>query len=305
MTCALDAPHYNCAVTLPSGPRVSYAVVGDPNGRPVLCFLGMRGHRYFTYLYQGLARKHKIRLFGIDRPGYGLSDPLTAGDATPAPLAFAHRVAELVNVLGIAEFGLVGGSAGAMFAMAIAADGRLAPRIVSPVVLVAPWVGTNAAACPWLLKAASWLPQPAISRCVQLVLGSMNVSMTHLNGSHTVRILSNVEASADPLLMDELCARINAEPNNVDYDAQLGLGKDPRGYGVPLSDVRVPIYVIHAELDALVPLQAAQELVASVPMGMLKVVPGATHSLLPFDDDTMDHVFGRVGAKTTFRRSSL
>ncbi|KDO23152.1 hypothetical protein SPRG_09960 [Saprolegnia parasitica CBS 223.65] len=128
----------------------------------------------------------------------------------------------------------------------------------------------------------------------------MNVSMTHLNGSHTVRILRNVEASADPLLMEELCARINAEPNNFDHDVQLGLGKDPRGYGVLLADVRVPIYVVHAALDTLVPLQAAQELVASVPIGMLKVVPGATHSLLPFDDDTMDHVFGRVGAKTTF-----
>ncbi|KDO23153.1 hypothetical protein SPRG_09961 [Saprolegnia parasitica CBS 223.65] len=145
MTCALDAPNYNCVVTVPSGHRVSYAVVGDPSGRPVLCFLGIRGHRYFTYLYKALACKHKIRLFGIDRPGYGLSDPLAAGNSTPAPIAFARLVGALLDVLGIDEFGLVGGSAGAMYAVAIAADTRLATRILSPVVLIAPWLGAHAA----------------------------------------------------------------------------------------------------------------------------------------------------------------
>ncbi|OQR94369.1 hypothetical protein ACHHYP_01436 [Achlya hypogyna] len=273
-----------------------YAQVGDLQGLPVLCLLGMRGHRYYMYLYQALAAKYRLRLVGIDRPGYGLSDPLPASP-TPAPVAFAAVVAEVADHLGVETFGVIGGSAGAMFALAIACHPTLKSRVVAPIVLVAPWLGVHAATCPWLLKVASFLPVPVISTGMHWMQTSMNLSMTHLNGSHTVRVLGDSnDASCDRLLMEELSSRISREPGDLDGDAQLGLCKDTRGYGFTLDNVRVPVHVVHGGHDALVPLQAAEEFVAELPLATLKVVPGATHSHLPFDDDAMDHVFSRSSA---------
>jgi hypothetical protein len=72
----LRSPSMNRVIHLlvpyPARPlQVSLAEVGDPNGSPVLVFLGLGWVRYLIALYDDLARAFGLRLICIDWWGYG------------------------------------------------------------------------------------------------------------------------------------------------------------------------------------------------------------------------------------------
>lgn len=70
-----------------------------------------------------------VRLISVDRPGYGLTEPM-------APESWARGVVDLLDELGIAVAGLVAWSAGARFALRCAAEDR--ERRFGRVALAAP-----------------------------------------------------------------------------------------------------------------------------------------------------------------------
>jgi pimeloyl-ACP methyl ester carboxylesterase len=89
---------------------------GLPSGSPVFFFHGVPGSR-FQCPDEGEAESLGVRLIALERPGYGLADPVSA----PYSLsAWAQDVAAVADVLRVDGFGVVGYSLGGMYALACA-----------------------------------------------------------------------------------------------------------------------------------------------------------------------------------------
>jgi len=132
-------PHYSLppyfhSFMLPDGRQLSYAEYGQADGFPVFVlqsFLQARvGH---SHELEAINRKHKMRIIVVDRPGYGASD---VAPANYSALLFAHELQALADSLNITRFGLVGISAGGVYAMAAAHE--LSSKRLKVIVLLSP-----------------------------------------------------------------------------------------------------------------------------------------------------------------------
>ncbi|MEZ5864653.1 MAG: alpha/beta hydrolase [Geminicoccaceae bacterium] len=104
---------------LPDGRHVGVARAGPPSAEPVVYLHGILGSRLEAFV--GGEPRHGV--IGIDRPGYGLSDPLTR----PSLAAYGRDVEAVLDALGIERCCLFGVSAGAPYTLAAAV--RLGSRV--------------------------------------------------------------------------------------------------------------------------------------------------------------------------------
>ena len=111
-------PEPTHVVTLPDGRLLAADVVGDPVGVPVVYLHGAPDCRLARHPNDAMAHQLGVRLIAVDRPGWGWSDPLPAGDGVRE---WADDVAVLLDELGIDRVGVAAWSAGAPFAWGLAA----------------------------------------------------------------------------------------------------------------------------------------------------------------------------------------
>ncbi|MGW9301371.1 alpha/beta fold hydrolase [Streptomyces cyaneofuscatus] len=93
------------------------AEYGDPHGRPVVLHHGLLGDAGLPAVWDTLAREAAVRLIAVDRPGYGSSDPVpmaAVGDWTT-------HLLPVLDACGVGAFDVLGISAGAPYAYALAA----------------------------------------------------------------------------------------------------------------------------------------------------------------------------------------
>lgn len=103
-------------LTLPSGAVLEYACAGDPNGYPLLLHHGLVGSAHLPEDWQQRALAQNIRLIGVARPGYGQSTPQDMQQVND----WGAIVQPLLQHLGIGTFDVLGISAGAPYALALA-----------------------------------------------------------------------------------------------------------------------------------------------------------------------------------------
>ncbi|EQC39935.1 hypothetical protein SDRG_02591 [Saprolegnia diclina VS20] len=286
---------FNRTLRLADGRIVSYADVGAQDGMPVLLFLGMHGHRHATVLVEAVARQRGLRLLCIDRPGYGLSSPLPYDAATPEPIAFTDIVQALVDALDIARFGVMGQSAGALYAMAVASQSHLAPRIVAPLVLISPWVRLTNSRTSRVLYAASYAPRSVLAAAVKVMDISMEWGAVWSASDEMALLGTNMS-----IPFGELRARVATEAHNAYGDILLCLEKDPRGVGYDvLTDLRVPLHVVHGATDGMVPVDAAVSFVASIQGATITIVPETPHRFIDFYKTGIELAFDAFAPSTT------
>jgi pimeloyl-ACP methyl ester carboxylesterase len=104
------------SVRLPDGRRLGYSEYGVADGSPVLFFHGAPGSAYIHADLTEIAAQRGVRLIGVDRPGYGVSEAHPGGSF----LSWADDVAAFTAALGIARFSIIGFSAGTPYALACA-----------------------------------------------------------------------------------------------------------------------------------------------------------------------------------------
>jgi pimeloyl-ACP methyl ester carboxylesterase len=119
-----------------TGRVIAFSEVGDPNGFPVLCCVGMGLTRYIMAFYDELARTLRLRLITLDRPGVGESEPCS--DGSGVPLSWPDDVVIVCNALAVTKFSLLAHSAGAIYALATAL--RLPQQVRGRLHLMAPWI---------------------------------------------------------------------------------------------------------------------------------------------------------------------
>lgn len=106
----------NKSLRLREGRLLGYAEAGVPNGTPVLYFHGTPGSRRELHTQTNIADDLGLRLFAIERPGYGLSDPQPGRRLLDWPF----DVEEFADRLGLDDFAVIGFSGGGPYALACA-----------------------------------------------------------------------------------------------------------------------------------------------------------------------------------------
>lgn len=92
-------------------------------------------------LYHKGAKKHKIRLVSVDRPGYNDSDDIYSQTGVPDLFEFADMINELTLILRMWRFGFVTFSLGAVYGLAYSLN--FPERIMGPIFLISPWLSTS------------------------------------------------------------------------------------------------------------------------------------------------------------------
>lgn len=111
-------------VTLADGRRLGYAKYGAPQGFPVLYFHGLPGSRLQRHPDISIASNLEVCMYGIDRPGIGLSTMKTQRTLLDWP----DDVREFCDILRIEKCAVVGVSSGGPYALACAH--KLGERVV-------------------------------------------------------------------------------------------------------------------------------------------------------------------------------
>lgn len=102
---------------MPDGRALGWAEQGDPQGRPVLSISGGATGRLQRHPVEDELVQAGVRQITYDRPGYGLSDALPGRAVADA----AVDVEALLDALDLERVGVIGRSAGAPHALAVAA----------------------------------------------------------------------------------------------------------------------------------------------------------------------------------------
>lgn len=104
-------------IELGDGRTLGFDDVGDPDGVPVLYVHGSPDSRRARHPDDGVAERLGVRLVAVDRPGAGLSTPHR--EATMG--SFAEDAVALADHLGVDRWRPLAWSAGAPYALAVAA----------------------------------------------------------------------------------------------------------------------------------------------------------------------------------------
>lgn len=212
--------------------------------------LGTRVARVWDQVRPYLADRHP--LFGWDLPGHGVS-PATTEPFTVDEIA--EGVLRAADDAGLGRFAAAGVSLGGIVSLVL---GLSAPDRVTVTTMVCslPKIGSPDA---WAERAAS----VRASGTPSLVQGSSQrwFAPGFIEASPTV---------ASPLLNDLM--DVDDESYSLCVEALAATDLRAR-----VRDLVMPFHIIAGELDPVIPLDAAEEAVASARSGKLHIIPNASH----------------------------
>jgi pimeloyl-ACP methyl ester carboxylesterase len=271
------------SIILRDGRTLSYAIYGDPQGKPAFFFHGTPGSRLFRPDDE-ITRLMSVRLICVDRPGYGRS--------TYQPerriLDWPGDIAQLADRLSIEKFALIGHSGGGPHVLACAY--ALPQRVISASTLSGggPPDAPGAADglifmnrlgfmlgryAPWMLwQPLTWAfnrqrcADPGMAIDVDTRKGIRPPADEHLIQRPDVRqlcIASEVEGFRQGLL-------------GFTWDARL----ITRLWGFPLERIHVPVHLWHGTADNVTNMAMARHMAAKIPGCTAHFLPDEGHLLL-------------------------
>jgi pimeloyl-ACP methyl ester carboxylesterase len=254
-------------IRLRDGRRVGFAEFGDPEGRPVVYFHGFPGSRLEAGFGHEVATRVRVRLIGVDRPGYGLSDPKFGRTLIDWP----DDVADLARALRIDRFSVLGVSGGGPYALACASK---IPDRLHAVGLVGSLGPTDApgalngmepfnrrglelvARAPWVAGKAFLFGSFLLHRCPRWVMGLVATRAGEPDRS-ALR-----HSGLDQVLIRSFRESVRSGGRGAARDVVLFA----RPWGFALGNVRVPVHIWHGGRDRIVPLAMGEHLAHSIPV---------------------------------------
>lgn len=261
-----DASDRRDTLVLRDGRRLAFTQTGPADGIPVVYCHGAIGTPVeATVDLLRIARDVGVRYIAPSRPGVGGSDPQPGRRVTD----FADDIAALADALALERFSLVGVSAGAPYALAIAGQlGSRVPRVALCSAL-APFCPPHrtpglrrrirlplalVAAAPRLVSGVGDCVLPVLARHPQLIA---RVIAAHAAPSERGRLAGAEERSAaSRCFLDASAAGVSGLVADFLTYAH-GWGFDPRA-------VEAEVHLWHGGSDPLVPVEHALQLAAQL-----------------------------------------
>lgn len=258
-------PNEEHLLELDDGRTVGYATWGDPDGRPVLIGHGMPGSRLDHYV--GLddpewVRRRRVRFVGVDRPGYGYSDPWAEADL----LECAGDFVRVADDLGVQSFWALGVSGGAPYVIAL---GALAPERVERIAVVCGTddIGLDEGETPEGLAAELGEEARMLREDPDEWYAGLLTEFPEVDR----RVLKRPEVRAIAIEMFQEAVRQGAV-GWVDDVLRLD-----RPWPFRLDEVEAEVRFHHGEKDTNAPPQRAKELAEGIPESRLVMYPGEGH----------------------------
>ncbi|WP_321478259.1 alpha/beta hydrolase [uncultured Paludibaculum sp.] len=253
-------------IVLRDGRRIGIVERGDAGGYPVLYFHGFLGSRLEMIADERMLRRFGIRWIGVDRPGVGLS----ASDDIGSYVDWANDAGELAEQLGAEKFSVMGWSAGAPLALAIAAH---LPDRVDRVAIAAPITALGveelrlAAPRAWLfqVRLAGWLPGLMGRRLQQLDARRQ----ANPRGFELDHAREEVPSDARILSRDDVVDMMVINRAEAFRQGTSGLVHDlllmSRDWGVEFESIRVPVRLWHGDQDRIASIRNSEYLAGVIP----------------------------------------
>ncbi len=266
---------------LEDGRRLGYVDYGDPTGRPVLLFPGVPGSRLQGHPDRAIAGALGVRLIGVDRPGYGLSDDQRGRTLLDWP----DDVVALADHLGLERFAVLSISGGGAYAAACA--WKIPERLVT-VALVSAMGPADAnetiANMPWLNRLMLKLAERS-EGLVSLPAAAL-VALARRRPAWFLALLNAHLPAVDraTYVRPEVRAAIREDIGEAFRTGGKGAIRDivllanPWGFG--LDEIRVPMQLWHGQRDATVPVPIGHALSAALPRCQAQFIPDAGHFLV-------------------------
>ncbi|HEY6530816.1 MAG TPA: alpha/beta hydrolase [Acidimicrobiales bacterium] len=263
-------------IELADGRQLAYATFGDPSGHPVINCHGGLVSRNDCALADEHARELGLWIISPDRPGVGSSDRLPGHDI----VSWADRdLRQLVDVLSLDRFSVMGWSAGGQ--RALAAAHVLGDRI-DRVAVVAGCLPLDDPASRALLSRSDrrllrWTDSArstakAYFRVTNLLANRAPERLARLSARDLEGTERGVLAQHSAWFA-HVIAQGTRDPN--------GQVDDYRAFGAPWrfqpEDIRVPVVVHHGTDDRMVPLIWGEALSQLIPDASLRTYPGEGH----------------------------
>jgi pimeloyl-ACP methyl ester carboxylesterase len=249
---------------LDDGRTIGYATWGDPEGTPVFIGHGTPGSRLDRYAALDdpeWIRRRRVHFIGVDRPGYGYSDPWPEASL----LDCAGDFVRVADDLGLERFAALGVSGGAPYVIAL---GALAPeRVVRVAVVCGADVGMDEEGTPEELAAELGDEARMLRDDPDEWYAGFVAEVTEVDR----RVLERPEVRAIAIEMFQEAVRQGAV-GWVDDVVRLG-----RPWPFRLDQIVADVRFHHGEDDTNAPLQGAKELAERIPGSRLRLYPGEGH----------------------------
>jgi pimeloyl-ACP methyl ester carboxylesterase len=270
----MEADHL---VSLPGGVELSFRVVGDATGRPVLYLHGTPSSRMEAGGQLGeVAATLGLRILAPDRPGYGRTR-FVRYDVRSYP----EHLLGLLDALEVGEVGIIGVSGGGRYACACAAD--LGPRVTRTALVAstapsdldgvrATWskgdrqLYSIAVRAPWLLRSYLAMMARRIRSDPRRVPELFN------------DLPAEDEAVLDrPEVQEILSATMTEAFRQGTRGAVHDIGLEARPWDVDLSAIETPVEVWHGHKDTLVSIAQGEALARAIPTASPRLLPEEGH----------------------------
>lgn len=219
--------------------------VGDPV--VLIHGVGLRAEAWRPQI-ESLSKHHRV--FAIDMPGHGESDPLPVQSRLPD---FVDWAAKVLKQLNLGPVSLAGHSMGALIALGIAVEH---PGLVSRVALLNVVHSRSEAA-----------RQAVMSRAEEIAGGTVSVEAP----------LARWFGAADDAAKQEAACWLRAVSPQGYTTAYRAFAEGDDVYAARLGSVKVPVLALTGELDMNSTADMAKTLGATVAHGTSVIVPGERH----------------------------
>jgi len=268
---------------LPDGRRLGYVQYGADRGEPFFYFHGMPGSRYECRILHASALALGLRIYAVDRPGYGLSDGLEHRTLIDWP----HDVTTLADGLGIETFGIIAVSGGGPYALACAHE---IPERIRSIGIVG---GLGPVNTPALRHAMSGLARFGFvlartwPMALQGLYGVPLSLLSKIRPALAIRLLAQSLGGADKpvLLRDDVLGFLSENLREAFCQGASAPLQDILLYqscwGFELGDIHKHIHLWHGNADRVVPCSHSEFVHAQLADAELSILPGEGHFSLP------------------------
>ena len=260
-------------INLSSGRLLSYAEYGDPAGIPVIGFHGTPGSRMALQVVSEAAKANNLRVIAVDRPGYGLSDPMRR----PSFSLYARDIAELADALSLDRFIAWGTSGGGPFALACAAE--LPKRVISVGIVSGIGRLRNRHSIREMIAAnRTMFSISRISPAAAGVILSRMIKASLPKMKAYVRDGTSPSASISP----QTFAVVQSDQEEAVRNGGKGIRFDMtvlwKKWDFELADIKAPVRLWHGDKDNLAPPELARQVAASLPNAKIVMYLGEDHA---------------------------